>query len=116
MSYCRWSDQDYQCDVYAYRSDRGYETFVASKRYVFSEALPDQVNFQENPAAWFERHHKVLDILDRTKMVDIGLPHDGEDWTDGEASACAERLIQLREIGYNVPQYAIDELLSEYEP
>ena len=34
MSYCRWSSDDFQCDVYVFGSDTGFETYVARGRYV----------------------------------------------------------------------------------
>jgi hypothetical protein len=43
----------------------------------------------------------------------IGLPHDGETFSDETPQLCAERLEGLRRIGYKVPQYAIDALRAE---
>ena len=30
MAYCRWSSEDYQCDLYCYESKEGYVTKVAT--------------------------------------------------------------------------------------
>ena len=36
MSYCRWSSDDFQCDVYVYESVAGgFVTHVAANRVVF---------------------------------------------------------------------------------
>lgn len=39
MSYCRWSSDNYRCDVYALESDLGYEINVAVGRY--PEPIPE---------------------------------------------------------------------------
>lgn len=115
MSYCRWSSDDFQCDVYVYEDvSGGFTTHVASNRLVYAEPLPAHVPFDaDNMDAWMERHGKVNAMADRADRVDIGLPHDGESFNDDTASECADRLESLRSLGYIVPQYAIDALRGE---
>jgi hypothetical protein len=43
----------------------------------------------------------------------IGLPHDGAAFHDETAGECADRLRDLRAMGYHVPQHAIDALTEE---
>lgn len=116
MSYCRWSTNDYQCDVYVYESSDGYETHVAGNRYVFAEPLPAPVPFGSDDAeirAWVERGRTVSEVIERSTTQPIGLPNDGESYTDPTAGACADRLERLRDAGYVVPQFAIDALREE---
>lgn len=115
MSYCRFSSDDFQCDVYVYASVYGgYQTHVAGSRYVYKQPLPPQVPFdKEHIDAWMKRDRKVKKMLDEASIVPIGLPHDGECFADEMAADAAKRLQALKEIGYNVPQYAIDALLTE---
>lgn len=115
MSYCRWSSDDHQCDVYVYDDVHGgITTHVAGKRRVFADALPPPIPFdKEHLNEWLERHHKVNDMLDRSELVAIGLPHDGESFNDPDAASAADRLESLRTIGYSVPQYAIDALRED---
>jgi len=88
MSYCRWSSDNYQCDVYCYADvGGGYTTQVASRRRI--------------PGADEYQH--------------IGLPYDGEMFNDPTPLAMAERLQMLAKAGYSVSQYAIDALLEEAE-
>lgn len=117
MSYCRWSDDDYKCDVYVYQSAScgGYVTHVAGSRYVFKAELPAPVKFSDIDA-WIARHKAISDMVDDADMEPIGLPHDGEDFTDTYPEDCANRLERLRALGYNVPQYAIDSLREEQVP
>ena len=60
---------------------------------------------------WHNRVH--MGSLHMIPLRPIGLPHDGETFNDSTPAECADRLEQLRSIGYIVPQYAIDALRSE---
>ena len=112
MSYCRWSSDDWQCDVYCYEDCRGgWTTHVAELRHTFAETLPEKIEFGED--GYWERDRKVMQMVDTAELVPIGLPHDGETFNDPTAQDAADRLMMLREVGYNVPQYAIDTLVSE---
>lgn len=114
MSYCRWSSDDYQCDVYVYEGFGGWVTHVASRRPVFSSELPPPTSM--NDVDYFvERCQIVLKMLDQAKLEPIGLKHDGETFVDNSPKECAETLEYLQSVGYNVPQYAIDALKSEAE-
>lgn len=118
MSYCRWSSDDSQCDVYVYEDVMGgFTTHVASNRKTLStDQIPEPVPFDANNIeAFMEREEKVRELLENIERKPIGLEHDGESFNDLDARSCADRLIMLRECGYNVPQYAIDALLEESE-
>ncbi len=60
---------------------------------------------------WHNRVH--MGSLKLIPLRQIGLPHDGESFNDPSPADCADRLEQLRAIGYRVPQYAIDALRGE---
>lgn len=115
MSYCRFSDNDYQCDVYVYSDvGGGITTHVAGRRFVISEPLPESIPFSPNRfEEWYARHEKVMSLLDSEKMVKIGLQHDGKTFNHDTPTECANFLIELRDMGYNIPQYAIDALIDE---
>lgn len=110
MSYCRFSSDDYQCDVYCYQDVcGGYTTHVAEYRFVFDEELPPPVSI-ENAKDWVARYQKVSAMVKRSKRQRIGLPFDGKQFNEEDAEACAKRLQELKDLGYKVPQYAIDAL------
>ena len=111
MSYCRFSSDDYRCDLYCYESAQGFVTHVAGLRSVLTKPLPPPVNSLDDPDAWFKRHDAVMKIVDRSKRVPIGLAHDGETFVDATEEAMFERIRYLAGVGYNVPA----ELLDEYE-
>jgi hypothetical protein len=113
MSYCRWSSDDFQCDVYVYEDcDSGFTTHVAGYKRIFKEPIPPDVPLEKSNQ-WLERYGKVMKIVDEAELVAIGLPCDSESYNDDTASECADRLESLRAMGYRVPQYAIDALRSE---
>lgn len=110
MSYCRWSSDDFQCDVYVYEDvGGGWTTHVAARRYVFDKPLPEQVSVNpDNFKEWYARQQAVSAMLKRETMAMIGLPHDGASFNDGTPGECADRLESLRAMGYRVPQDVID--------
>lgn len=125
MSYCRFSSDDFSCDVYVYEDVYGgWTTHVAANRVVIDrDALPPAPDFPDplpqdadHPAwkVYFTRHRALLDALDSCERVPIGLPHDGDTFNDDTPGECATRLVGLRGMGYIVPQYAIDALRQEH--
>lgn len=115
MAYCRWSSNDFQCDVYCYESvDGGWHVHVAGRRHVLTEPLPPPVNY-DSPQ-FGSRHQKVMSLLDNAELVKIGLPHDGESSVFNTPGAAAQYLEMLQSAGYIVPQYAIDALREEETP
>lgn len=118
MSYCRWSTDDFQCDIYCYEScDGGWNIHVAANRRVLKEGdLPPRVPFAlENRDAWIERWMKVMEWVKTAEVRPIGLTHDGKNYNELTALDAANRMLALRDAGYNVPQDAIDALLEEAE-
>lgn len=113
MSYCRWSSDDFQCDVYVYASGRGWTTHVAGRRHVFTTTLPPVLDYHADPEAWWARYQIVSDMVEAAELVEIGGEFDGAWFDDDTPGECADRLEHLRACGYMVPQYAIDELREE---
>lgn len=119
MSYCRWSSDNFSCDVYVYEDcGGGWTTHVAGNKAIgeipkvpiLIHPLTDDA-IQEYLAA--EATQSAF--LETCERAPIGLPHDGESFNDGSPSECAMRLERLRDMGYNVPQYAIDALREEQQ-
>lgn len=115
MSYCRWSTDDFQCDLYVYESVGDFwSTNVAYRRYVFSEPLPPQVELDgNNVTEWYARYQKVMNRLHETELVVIDLPHAGESFADDTPGECADRLESLKQLGYRFPDDVIAELRQE---
>jgi hypothetical protein len=115
MSYCRWSTDDFQCDVYVYADVAGgFTTHVAGNRPVLDVELPPRVPLtEENVDAWIERDRIVSEWIEKAERRPIGLPHDGDTFRDETADDAANTLQRLLELGYKVPQRAIDALRAE---
>ena len=84
MSYCRFSSDDYRCDVYCYADALGgFTTHVASKRVVLQEPLPDPVLLEpDSTLQWLKRQSVVGEIVAKSPLVQIGLPCDGKTFQD----------------------------------
>ena len=112
MSYCRWSSDNHACDVYVYQDYTGaYVIHVACNKPVGEiPKLPYPVTDTKEFVVAYKAHHEFLRTCERAP---IGLEYDGKTFIDGSPSECAMRLERLRDMGYRVPQYAIDALHEE---
>jgi hypothetical protein len=140
MSYCRWSSDNFMCDVYVYEDVcGGWTTHVAGNRTIIAPVpefpwrwLPrlgaewdHKARRMRYPSRWHAAlahciytfatwanrpHHWSLRWLPRRA---IGLPHDGDSFNDPSPGDCADRLESLRDMGYRVPVRAILALRSE---
>lgn len=85
-----------------------------------------QTNTTTYPQAWKGRvyglwlalscfwHAKIhMGSLNLIPLRPIGLPHDGDQFNHDTPGECADWLLELRALGYFVPQYAIDALQAE---
>lgn len=129
MSYCRWSSDDHQCDVYVWADVAGgYRTEVAGRRRVWNDdvTLPPPVTLPVGQADSKERHAWAAATVERMRAVsaliddetrwtwlDLPTPEGGHSYWHDTADECADNLDRLRAAGFNVPQYAIDSLRSE---
>lgn len=127
MSYCRWSSDDHQCDVYVWADcDGGYRTELAGRRRVFKVPMPPPVTLPvgepDSPerAAWAEATvdrmaavSRLVDDETQFDWLDLPTPDGGHSYWHDTADECADNLERLRALGFNVPQYAIDGLRVE---
>lgn len=116
MSYCRWSSDDFSCDLYCYQDSGGYSTHVAAHRAVYKEPLPPDIELSSEPAiidAWVNRHQHVMEMLKNADRVDIGLPYDGQSFHDSDLGEFLQRLRHLKEVGYKFPDYVIEAVIEE---
>ena len=114
MSYCRFSSDDFVCDVYVYEHCHGFWAIhVACNRVVPCEPMPLSLTDENDVNAWCNRIKEVSRIVDASEREPIGLPEDGETFEEPSPGACADRLDSLKAMGYVVPQRAIDALRDE---
>lgn len=116
MSYCRWSTDDFQCDIYLYEDcSGGWTTCVASNRPVYGKPLPPQPEDPKDGMAWYHRHEAVMAMLDdpSTVRVPIGLEHDGQSFNSETLEELKALLLDLRAMGYRFPDYVLEDIDAE---
>lgn len=119
MSYCRWSSNNYGCDIYAYESANGYEVHVASNRVVGDipktniRLLMDGGEAEQKEyVAQSKAQSEFLETATRKK---IGLSCDGESYTLTTLEEFRDKLIELRKEGYIFPDYVFEDIRFEIE-
>ncbi len=132
MSYCRWSSDDWQCDVYVYEdASGGWTCHVANRRHVFDDTYPGEFGFprlvQGSPGyhlawqGWFANHsacHRWMDkhMDDESRWLDLSQvspKYAGTHHNLGSPGDMALLLVAMKADGLLVPQYAIDALVEE---
>ena len=117
MSYCRWSSDNFKCDVYVYADVYGgWRIHVAANRIVGEipdDRFEDFINNKISAEEFASLHNAQMEYLKTVVREQIKLPYAGESFDDATPGECADRLEYLRGLGYTVPQYAIDELRQD---
>lgn len=115
MSFCRFSDDNWKSDVYAYESAEGFELHVASNRIVGD--IPTRPSIGDilyiEPGEFLKKHQEQMAFLETAERAPIGGPHDGESFRYATLRELHDGLLQLRADGYHVPQFALDEIEEE---
>ncbi|MHA1437943.1 MAG: hypothetical protein ACTSPD_10235 [Promethearchaeota archaeon] len=121
MSYCRWSSNDFKCDLYCYEYVYGgWITHIAGLRPKYKTKLPKKIKFSNPPTEnqwkrWWKRHQKVLKMHSKAKLIPIGLPFDGKTFHSNTLEEFLGLLIELRNIGYKFPDYVLVRINEEIE-
>ena len=113
MWYCRWSSDNWKSDVYCYESAcGGFVLHVAAMR----RDPPVQTKFDWTTATTvIETMRKQRQELDAAELVPIGLPHDGKSFAFDTVAELYDFLLELRDIGYHVPEFALKAIKEEIE-
>ncbi|TWI84709.1 hypothetical protein JM93_03043 [Roseibium hamelinense] len=120
MAFCRFSDEDYGCDLYIYEdTDGGYVTHVASFRYDWKPPKPSPYDFdymkKAHEKTWKAQLKKYHEKLKHARQVTIGLPFDGHTFWDEDVEEVIERVVLLHDLGYQVPEWVVTALKNEQE-
>lgn len=110
MSYCRWSSDDFGCDLYCYESGSGYTTHVAASRVVGD--VPKVPDLSE-PKAFVAAMRAQTDFMMLAARVPIGLACDGITFNDPDLASFRARIVSLREMGYRCPDYVLERIDEE---
>ena len=110
MAYCRWSSDNYRCDIYCYDDVLGGITTHVARYRVVGEVPPAPVSLLlDGKVEEFQRALKKREeFFETCERVPIGLPYDGHDFNDADLESFLERLLHLKGLGYNVPDWVIN--------
>lgn len=109
MSYCRWSTDDFGCDLYCFEDVLGgWTTYVAGHRPVGS--IPKVTASFDEPEEMARQMRAQSQWLDTCERKPIGLPHDGKRFFDTTLENFRERLLSLRALGYRFPDAVLDQV------
>jgi hypothetical protein len=116
VSYCRWSSDDFQCDLYVYGASDGITIYVAGQRHAIpADKLPPPVDDNDEDA-WVKRHMAVMELVRVAPLEPIGLPFDGEAYYGLTELDAAAKIRELIAVGYRCDPSVADELESEGRP
>jgi len=117
MSYCRWSSDDFGCDLYCYANvSGGFTTHVASNRVVGEVPKVDWTPMYKRDGdtnKFTAQMNAQSAWLKAAERRPIGLPHDGESSSDPDLPSFLARLEALRAIGYRFPDNVLDAVREE---
>ncbi len=112
MSYCRWSSDNYRCDLYCYEDRSGFVTHVAASR-VDGEVPP--IVWDRGEPDFLASVRAQSEFLSRATRRAIGLPHGGATFIDADLLEFLKRLTSLRNLGYRVPPFVIEAVKEEIQ-
>jgi hypothetical protein len=114
MSYCRWSSDNWRCDLYVYDTGDGIAIHVANNRRAGEiPALPELT--LDTVAEYTRAHNAQLAAVNACELVEIGLPYDGAYFEEPDLDSAIDRMKYLRNLGYHVPQWAIEAMEQDRE-
>ena len=110
MSYCRFSSDNFHCDLYCYETSEGYVTHVASSRII---GEPPEIDLEKGAGKALEALRERSVFFANCERVRIGLPYDGERFVDGSLGEMISRVESLVALGYRVPGGLVESLQEE---
>ena len=104
MSYCRLSDDDFECDIYAYDSiNGGINIHVADSRYLGDIPKIDMTSIDTLVSTRLAQNEFIKGAGTRP----IGLSRDGTSYYGLSRCDAVSMLVSLKKEGYCVPDNAI---------
>lgn len=116
MSYCRWSSDNFRCDIYAYEDTYGgYTIHVASSRH------KGEVPKVDYNLIWDEKNHPEFmrqseaqnKYLETCGTEPINLPLAGETFNCADLEEFYNKMVELQNLGYHIPKNVINNIKEE---
>lgn len=113
MSYCRWSSDNFRCDLYCFESESGFETYIAGSRWrewvhLFHFLTDKRVRIADGITIRIARSN-LLGLPRRLTHKPLRLPLAGKYFIDATETEFFSRLRSLNALGYRVPAGLIAE-------
>jgi hypothetical protein len=115
VSYCRWSTDDFQCDLYVFdHCYGGTAVYVARRKRRFKAPLPPPITGKwweddKRSKAFWGRHNQVMEMLDDKYEGEfwdwekLPEPHAGATYIVETHADAIELIGKLRAAGFNAP-------------
>lgn len=118
MSYCRWSSDNFNCDVYAYESVYGgIEVNLANRRYKGEIPKVDDsllLSFTtENKELWQAQKKAQSYYLERCGTEPLQLKEKRKDYNVDTLQELYDSFLDLIECGYRIPGYVMENIKNE---
>ena len=112
MSYCRWSSDDFRCDVYAYESDAGFIVHVANNMYLGD--IPRVPFILDVPKDEFLKAYRAQHkFLETAKQKKIGKKYDGFTFQYDTLDEMLRGMKDIKAKGYRVPDFVFEAIQEE---
>ncbi|WP_129141473.1 hypothetical protein [Modicisalibacter coralii] len=114
MSFCRFSSNDWRCDLYIYEGFDGVYMLHVAKNRVAGD-VPRAKLTQESlkDGSFAEAHAKQMEYVSRAERVPIGLSADGETFHIHDAEELLAKMRELKAEGYRVPCFAFESVAED---
>ena len=113
MSYCRWSSDNWRCDLYCYEAVEGYVIHIAGNRLTNTPPTVPfilHVTLQEFGRAY---RHQMRWLHRKAKREPIGRRYAGRSFYGLALAEFLAKLLELRRIGYRFPFSVIEDVSAE---
>src|SRR3990167_10859914 len=101
MTYCRFSSENFGCDLLIYKSEEGYVIEVA--KYRIAGVIPQTdmaLLAYRKDKEYFAQVMRQAEFIETAKRIPIGLPFDGQKFIEPDYEALSKRLLLLQATGY----------------
>ena len=119
MSNCRWSTDSFRCDVYCYESEEGFVIHVAGRRHGLpadDEGPPFSLIREGKGEEYMRLQKEFSDRMSASEWTTINHPDAGRTFRLDTESEMYDKLVELSDAGFNVPQHVLDSLAEAWLP